>query len=43
MPAKPVPWKSTWLPKAALSVPEPVRIPRLPIPSGGATWVPSEG
>ena len=36
------PAKSTWLPKAALSAPDPVRIPRLPTPSGGVdSWLPS--
>ena len=37
---KSMPWKSTWSPKATLSVLEPVRMPRLPIPYGGATFTP---
>src|SRR5262245_12866337 len=33
------PWKSTWSPNAALSAPDPVRIPRLPMPDGGPAGV----
>src|SRR5687768_11574469 len=37
--ARVLPWKSTSLPKDALSVAEPVRMPRLPTPIGGLTRV----
>ena len=38
-----LPAQSTWLPKAALSAGSPVRRPRLPMPFGGLTVVPTVG